>query len=139
MFSLMMGLGGLSAGLCFKTGFASGFVEELGGGFESCAIVQPPQEQVRQITLIKCPNLKAILPFSVSVLSHNQLDDVFASYDQDYHVDATVVEDDPRYLDHASPSNYASSWYCQLKPCKNTSSTEVGSVQLLGRRYRPPH
>jgi isoleucyl-tRNA synthetase len=29
--------------------------------------------------------------------------------------------------------------YCQLKPCKNTSPTEAGSVQLLGRRYRPPH
>src|SRR6516164_3370277 len=65
MFSLMIGLGvsGLSAGLCFNTGFASGFVEELGGGFESCAMVQSPQEQARQTALIRCTNFTAILSF----------------------------------------------------------------------------
>ena len=82
MFSLMMGLGvsGLSAGLRFSTGFASGFVEELGGGFESCAIVQPPQEQVRQIAPIRCKNLTAILP--PPCLSRTRLDVLFARYDR---------------------------------------------------------
>src|SRR5215475_302268 len=56
MFSLIVGLEAsrLSAGLCISTGFASGFVEELPGGFESCANTQPPQEQVSHIAQIRC-------------------------------------------------------------------------------------
>src|SRR4029077_2869562 len=84
MFFLIRGMGvsGLSAGLCFSTGFASGFVEELPGGFESCANVQLPQGQERQIAPIRCTNFMAILPSSRAALSQNGLDDVFLCYDR---------------------------------------------------------
>ena len=64
MFSLMMGLevSRLSFDLCWSVGFASGFVEELPGGLTSCANVQPPKEQTRQMEPIRFTNFTVILP-----------------------------------------------------------------------------
>src|SRR5882762_1583979 len=93
MFSLMMGLGvsGLFTDLRFSTGFASGFVEELPGGFKSCAIVQPLQEQVRQIAPTRCTKFMGTLTSSCSVLSQNRFDGAFPCYDRAYqYVDATL-------------------------------------------------
>src|ERR1700740_344101 len=85
MFSLTLGLrvSGLSAGLCFSAGFASVFVEELLGGFNSCANVQPLQEHIRQIAPARRANFMATLPFSRSVLSQNRFDDAFSLHDRD--------------------------------------------------------